>query len=582
MIAYITDILRGIPALLRPSVIPAGETYTVSALRGDIIAGITVSLVQVPQAMAFALIAGLPAVFGLYASLVGCIASFWSSSRHLSAGPIAMMSLLTLTSVAPFAQTGSDQYIRLVGALTLMVGLVYVLMGFFRLGWVMQFVPSSVIVGFSTAGGILIVIAQVPTLLGVAAPQHDLALLNVIEIFLGIIHTSPTTLLASLIFCGLLFAFRKLPKEIPGTLILIAIGSGLGYFLNLDQYNIPLLHTAAQGLPSFSGPWIDLRTFTSLLPDAVIIALVGYVSTIITAKTLAKTTRETLQTDQELVGHGFANIVGAFFQGFPIAGSLMRTAMNIESGGTTPISSLVGSLVTIIVLLFLMPIFYYLPKVVLAAIIVFSIVPLINIHRLQDIYSVSKTDGTVALFTFALAFFLKADHVILVGVIAALALFIRQTVFGARVSEVGIDSKLHILRTLSRHPNTERLPETVIARISMSIYYANAANIVSGIASIVDAYRAENGRDPRMLVLDVSSVNIIDITGIELIHEYFDRLIERNISIGFIYPRKSFREPLKKTPGFPAFEVYHNIADMKRALGISEINEKSPSIRILT
>lgn len=565
MFLYLKGIIQGIPALLTPTFLPPSEHYSLKTFRGDVLAGITVAVVQVPQSMAFALVAGLPAVYGLYASLAGCIASIWGSSRHLSAGPLAMMSLLTLTSVAPFAEPGSDAYVHLVAQLTLMVGLVYLIMGIFRLGWVMQFIPSSVIVGFSIAGGILVIMGQVPILLGVSAPQHDLAILNVLEIFLSIFRASLPTLVVSGIALGLLYTFKKLPREIPGSLLLIVIGSLVGYFLNFEALSIPLLHIQASGLPQFSVPWFDVRTFSTLLLDAVIIAIAGYVSTLVTAKTLSKTTRERLETDQELFGHGLANTTAAFFQGLPIAGSLMRTIMNIETGGKTPVSSIVASIATILVLIFLMPVFYFLPKFVLAVIVVFSILPVINIGRLGEMYRISRTDGTVAILTFTLAFFLKADLVILTGVIAALALFIRQTVFGARVTEVAIDPRLNILRAVSRHPEVLPLPGVVIARVSMSMYYANTANIVSALSRIVDSYTDLHGKNPTALVLDVSSVNIIDITGIEILQDFFERLVERNIEIGFIYARKTFREPLKQSPGFPAFAMYHNIADMRSA-----------------
>jgi SulP family sulfate permease len=264
-----------------------------------------------------------------------------------------------------------------------------------------------------------------------------------------------------------------------------------------------------------------------------------------------------------------ANSILAFFQGFPVAGSLTRTLINIETGATTSIASITTSIITLLALLFFLPIFYYLPKVVLAAIIVFSAVPLIDLPRLREMYRISRTDGFVAFFTFALAFFLKSDQVILIGVIAALAIFIRQTVVGARVVEMGIDRELQILRGALNEKNVHTFSGVVIARVSMSIYYANVAHIISEMDEVITRNTLREGVPVRAVVFDVSAVNFIDITGIEMLQDYFKNLQERGIRIGTIYMRRSIREPLERVPDFPKFQVFRNIADMRGALLLS-------------
>jgi SulP family sulfate permease len=287
------------------------------------------------------------------------------------------------------------------------------------------------------------------------------------------------------------------------------------------------------------------------------------------AKTAAQKTREHLDTDQELTGQGLANIVTAFFRGFPVSGSFTRTAVNVEAGGRTAMASVVAAAITVIALLFLTPFFFYLPHAVLAAIVIISAIPLIDIAHLRSMYRVSTNDGFVAFLTFFLAFLLKPDDAIFIGIVVALMLFVRQTVWGAHVAEVGIDRELQTLRTATDEVLVDTFPGVAVVRVAIGIYYANAAHIVGDIDERVAHHVMREKAPVKKLVLDVSGVNFIDVTGIEILEEYFTSLRERGIDIYMIYLRRAVRESLEKAPDLPKFKVLHNIAEMKSVLWLA-------------
>ena len=566
MARYLTKTIDGMSALLRPTFLRPGERYTLSDFRGDAIAGVTIAVIQIPQSMALALIAGLPAVYGLYASIPGFIGSVWGSSRYLSTGPVAIVSFLTLTSIVPYADPGTPDFIRLAAAMALLVGIIYFLIGIFRFGFIIQLVPHSVIVGFSAAAALVILVSQIPTFLGITVPQHDILLQNVSEILRSAGSLSNIAFVVGALSLATLVALRKLPKTFPTALIVLTIGVAAAYFLHLGDHGLPLVGEVPRSLPIFTWPWIAPSILAGLIPKAAIIALVGYVGAHASAKAAARKTREHLDTNQEFVGQGLANIATAFFQGFPLSGSFSRTAMNLELGSKTAMASVITSLVTVGSLLFLAPLFYYMPRAMLSAIVIFAVIPLIDITRLREMYRVSAMDGFVAALTFVMVFFLKPDDAIFIGVVTALMLFVRQTVFGARVIEMGIDRELQILRGALNEKSVDTFQGICIARVAMSVYYANAAHIVAGIDEVIAHHVIREQAPLKTLILDVSPVNFIDVTGMEVLEEYFESLHERGIKVGMIYLRQSLRDSLERFGNFPKFSVYRNIGDLRSSM----------------
>lgn len=566
MVSYVRNTIARIPSLLIPVWARAGFHYTRADARADFIAGITVAIIQIPQSMAFAITAGLPAVYGLYASLVGSIAGLWGSSRQLSTGPVAMVSLLTLTSLVSLAAPESLQFIRLAATLALLTGIIYLILGFFRLGQMIHLVPHSVIAGFSTAAALLIVISQVPALLGIPSPQYDVVLQNIVALVRAVPHLSLLTSLIGILALVFLIFTRRLPRAFPSALVLLTVAILAGYGLHIDQYHVAIVGLIPRGLPFFALPYINSGTLAALLPKAGVLALVAFVTTHANTKTLARSTHETLNTDQELVGQGLANIAAGFFQGFPVSGSFTRTAINHEAGARTAFSSVVSTFMTIFAILFLTPFFYYLPRAALSAIVMLSAYSLVDFKRLGAMYEVSRSDGIVALFTFAMVFIMKPEDALFTGMLVALALFIRQTVWGVQVSEVGLDLTRHVLRSAVTEEQVHVFPGVLIARISMSLYYANTGHILTEIDRCVIAHIHRESTHVRHLVLDMSGVNFMDITGVEMFEEYIEQLERRHMHVSMIYVRAPVFTILQNTSYFSHRTIFYNIAEMRMKL----------------
>jgi sulfate permease, SulP family len=564
MVNYVHAVLRAASDFLVPTFLRKGNQYSIESLRADIMAGLTVAVIQIPQSMAFAIIAGLPAVYGLYASLPGFIASLWGSSRQLSTGPVAVISLLTFTSLVPLAEPGSPEFIRLAGLLALLVGSIYLLMGFFRLGYIMHLVPQSVVVGFSSAAAAIIVITQLPALLGIPSERHELVFQSILDLVFALPNLSMLTLGVGLGACVLLLSFQRLPKIFPSALVVLAVGIGATYLFDLGELGLALVAQVPSTLPSFTMPSLAAIPFLSLLPKAAIIALVGFVGTHATAKNAAEKTKEHLDTDQELVGQGLANIVAGFFKGYPISGSFTRTAITIDAGAKTGIAGLVATIVTLVVLIFFTPIFVYLPHAVLAAIVIIAALPLISLPRLHTIYRVSKTDGYVAYLTFGIAFLFKPDDAIFIGIVAALMLFVHRTAWGARVSEVGVDREWHILSASIDKASVETYKGVCIARIGMSMYYANATHLMNQLDELLKNHRAGENAPVRFFVLDFSGVHFIDSTALETFAEYLDTLEVRKIEVALIYLRRDVRNSLTRMQRIKNLTILHNIEELKQ------------------
>lgn len=545
-----------IPAPLRSDV-----PYTSTDLKADVFAGVTVAIILIPQAMALAIIAGLPAIFGLYAALPGFIASLWGSSRYLSTGPVAIVSFLTLTSLIPFAEPGSPEYIALAALLALLVGLIQLLMGVLRLGFVLQLIPHSAITGFTVAAAGLIVIGQVPTLLGYSISQHEFVFQNILETITNIFQTSPIAFAFGLVSFATLIFLRRLPKTFPSALIVIFFGIIVSYCIDLTQFGVQLIAQIPPGLPSFKLPALDAPAFFALLPKAAIVAFVGFVEAHAIAKSIALKSGERLDTNQELVGQGLANTIGSFFQAYPVSGSFSRTAINVDAGARSGIAAVITATMTVIALLFLTPIFYYLPKAVLAAIVMVSALPLVDFKKLREVFEQSRTDGIIAYTTAAMACILKPDDAIFIGIVLALVLFVRRTAWGAKVFEMGIDREWGVMRSAEDIDRVQTYPGVLMARIGMSLYYANAQHIMSQIEELVQA-KIDAGEKPHSVVVDFSGVNFIDITAIEVLSEHIKHLGDNHIHFYAIYVRRTVQKSLTHAPELPQMTILHNISEM--------------------
>ncbi len=513
-----------------------GELRDVGTLRADVVAGITVALVLVPQSMAYASLAGLPPYYGLYASFLPVlIAAIWGSSRQLATGPVAVVSLMTAASLEPLAAANPDGYLAYAMLLALMVGIFQLFLGLFRLGILVDFLSHPVVVGFTNAAALIIGTSQLSKLFGVSvekAEHHYETIIRVVQAALE--NTHLLTLYIAILSLGALWSVRRFAPKLPNVLIVVVITTVLSWWIDFEGKGGAVVGTIPEGLPGFGFPVIDFQVAIHMITAAVTIALIGFMEAISIAKTMASQSRDRLDPNQELVGQGLANITSSLFNGYPVSGSFSRSAVNFAAGAKTGFSSVVTAIVVGITLMLLTPLLYHLPQAALGAVIIMAVINLIKFKPIVHAWKVEKHDGIVAVVTFVLTliFAPHLDKGIIIGVVLSLGLFVFRTM-RPRFMEVS----MHEDGTL-RDVDLFHLPtsETVaVVRLDMSLYFANAGFLENKILEIV-ADRPKL----QFLILDAQGINSIDATGEGILNELLDRLASNDIELLIARAKRQF------------------------------------------
>ena len=535
--------------------------YQRADLPGDVLAGLIVAIMLVPQGMAYAILAGLPPQVGLYASILPLIVyGLLGTSRALAVGPVAIVSLLVASAVSPLAGGDAALYLQLALTLALLIGLIQALMGLLRLGFLVNFLSHPVISGFTSAAAIVIGFSQVKTLLGIKLPSSDGFFQSVALTVERVGETQPATLAIGLASIALLFYFRGgLGKHLrrlgmsnqlvtiatkSGPLVVAALGTLLvaGFDLH-ERAGIGIVGDVPAGLPPLSLPSFSPDVLTALLPAALTISLVGYMESISVAKALASKRRQKVDADQELVALGAANLAAAFSSGYPVTGGFSRSSVNFSAGANTGLASIITAGLIALTVLLLTPTFYYLPNTVLAAIIIVAVVGLIDLHTLRHVWRYNKADAASLLATFAAVLVLGVDAGILVGVAASIALYLWRT-SRPHMAVVGRVGDSEHFRNVQRH-DVQTCPHVVAVRVDESLYFANTAYLESRLLGMV-AERPE----VRHLLLICGAVNFIDASALETLEAMLQELrdagadlwlaevkgpvMDRLLAIGFI------------------------------------------------
>jgi SulP family sulfate permease len=648
--------------------------YQGATLRADFLAGLTVALVLVPQSMAYAQLAGMPAYYGLYAAFLPvAVAALWGSSNQLGTGPVAVASLLTASALTPLAAPGTEGFIALAIMLALLVGIIQLTLGVFKLGVVVNFLSHPVIVGFTNAAAIIIALSQVNKLLGVPMGRSESFLVDIwgVARLVGETHLPTLVMGATAIF--LIWVIRKKAPKLPGVLIAVALTtvvswqigyernatavleqiadpeaqSLLGEFIRTEarireinqqiiakggelktlakgggetaheiattNYEIELLrlqlkdredenrrrnravrsmvfeqipgaggeppkyfatgrmpagaqtdgrhwHIARaasgslkltgggevvgkvpEGLPSVGLPKFSWEMVGSLLASAIVISLVGFMEAISIAKAIAAKTKQKIDPNQELIGQGLANLVGAATQSFPVSGSFSRSAVNINAGAKTGMSSVITAVFVLLTLLFLTPLLYHLPQAVLAAVIIMAVIGLVNFGAVKHAWQANRHDGVAAVVTFVatLAAAPHLDKGIMVGAGLAIGLYLYRTMT-PRVAILG------------RHPDgtlrdaaVHKLPPSKVVtavRFDGRLYFANVAYFEDAILEAVAA-----NPDARALLVVGEGINEIDASGEEVMHHVVQHLRDAGIEVAFSGLKKQVVDVMRAT-----------------------------------
>ncbi|WP_044618428.1 SulP family inorganic anion transporter [Gynuella sunshinyii] len=511
-------ILEWLPVYQRPN------------LRGDVIAGLTTGMMLIPQAMSYALLAGLPPIIGLYASILPIVAyAIFGTSRQLAVGPAAMIALLVTSEVGRLADAGSEQYVVLAIFLSLMVGVIQFLMGALRLGFITNFMSHPVISGFTSAAALIIGFSQLGHLLGISLPRTE----NIAKIIhltiqqLALIHLP--TLVIGLGGVILLVVLKKISPLLPGPMIVVIISTLLVWGLNLDHMGVRTVGQVPPGLPIFSVPDVDSSQWLSLLPIALTIAFMGFIESIAVARKIAREKRYEIDANKELVALGIANIVASFFKAMPVAGGFGRTAVNNSAGANTALASLITAAVIAIALVFFTPLFYFIPKAILGSIIMLAVASLVDFQEIKHLWKVKKEDLGLLGLTFIATLTIGVKEGIFIGIGASLLWFVVKTT-RPHYAVLGRLPGTRDYRNVLRH-SVETDNGVLVLRFDAQFYYGN----VSFLKETIKKHLHDTEGKVHAVVIDACSINQLDSSADTALHELLDEYRVKQIEFYFSY-----------------------------------------------
>lgn len=545
---------RWLPAL---PLLEWGRQYDRETLASDLVAALVVTIMLIPQSLAYALLAGLPPEVGLYASVAPLVLyAVFGSSRALAVGPVAVVSLMTAAAIGQFAAAGSPAYWAAAITLAFISGLMLLAMGLLRLGFLANFLSHPVISGFISASAIIITASQVKTLMGVKADGHSL--LQLLQALARQVpNTHAVTLAMGLAATGFLFWVRKglrpllvrwgMPPRLAdmvakaGPVAAIAVTTALTWAMGWHAQGVKIVGTIPQGLPPLTLPVWDLALWRDLAMPALLISVVGFVESVSVGQTLAAKRRQRLQPDQELVALGASNIAAGLTGGFPVTGGFARSVVNFDAGARTPAAGVFTAVGITLASLLLTPALYYLPQATLAATIVVAVLSLVDLGILKRTWAYSKPDFIAVAVTLVATLALGVEQGLVAGVGVSLALYLLRT-SRPHIAMVGLVPGTQSFRNVLRH-RVIVSPRLVSLRVDESLYFANARALED---CVNDAVAAHPGL--KHLVIQCSAINAIDASALESLETIVQRLREAGIALHLSEVKGPVMDRLQSTP----------------------------------
>ncbi len=493
--------------------------------RADVLAGLTVAAMLVPQSMAYAALAGMPPVTGLYASTVPLVAyAFLGTSGQLAFGPVAIVSLLTASTLAPLAEGDPGRYVALAAMLAALVGLIQIALAMLRAGRLTSLLSHPVVSGFTSAAAIVIATSQLDKLFGIAIERPDGWLARMSAIVGGLQATHLPTLVVGLIAVVALVFGRRLGPRVPTALLVVILVTAAVPALGLAEHGVAVLGEVPGGLPAPSLPTAPLETIQALMPGALIIALLSYLEGISVARAVAARTRDRIDPGQELLASGAANLAAGLFQAFPVAGGFSRTAVNHTAGARTPLASLVTAAGVLLALLVLAPLFTTLPEVVLAAVVLAAVVRLIDLREAIHAWRIEPTDGLALTVTFLATLLLGVELGIGVGIAVSFVLSLWR--LGNPVIEVA------------------PAPGGAVVHVEGVLLPASAARLLEAVEENLDD-GVDHG-EGRWLVLDLGGVPSTDRSGVGVLGAIVARARNAGVEVELSGLRPRVRASLER------------------------------------
>jgi SulP family sulfate permease len=518
--------------------------YNKTLFKGDLAAGLTVGVMLIPQGMAYAMLAGLPPIYGLYASIFPLIIyAIFGTTRQLAVGPVAMDSLLVAAGVGAIATAGSAEYIALAILLAFMVGVILFVMGIFRLGFLVNFLSRPIISGFTSAAALIIASSQLKHLLGLKLESTTYLYETLIGVGKNIGQTNLITLAIGVGAIVVLKLIKKHKPAFPSQLAVVILGIGVVWGLGLADKGVKIVAEVPEGLPAFGIPAITVENLQTLLPIAITIALIAFMEAISVGKAIqAKHKDFEIDPNQELIALGLANMVGSFFKSFNVTGGFSRSAVNDEAGAKTGMAGVISAALIVLTLLFLTPLFYYLPTAVLGAIIIVAVLGLINIRMVKYLWLTDRADFAMLVATFFGTLFLGMQWGVLVGIGLSLLVLLVKTTRPHYAVMGKIPNEPHY-KNVQRFPDLEIADDTLIIRFDAGLYFAN----IGYFKEVIKKHIKEKGDQLKAFFLDADSINNIDSSAVYALEEIVDECRDQGIKFYIIAVKGPVRDVLSKT-----------------------------------
>lgn len=516
------------------------KTYNRADIQNDTIASIVFTIMVIPQSLAYAMLAGLPAITGLYASILPSILySVFGTSRTLAVGPVALTSVMTASAIMPFAVSGTEQYATVAILLAFLSGVFLLVLSLLRLGFLTNLLSHPVISGFISATALIIVIGQIKYFLGIQS-EGDTLIPLVTSLYTNIAATNlPTLVLSIACIASLLIMRRYFPTILKnigfstsavqlfgksGPVLIVVLATILVAMLSLDKQGINIIGAIPEHIPSIKMETVSISMIKELLPSAFLISIVGFLGSVSVAQSYAAKRRQDIDPNQELVGLGLANIGSALSGAFPVTGGFSRTVLNVDCGAKSPMTGIITAFLILLILLFLTPLFFYLPKAILAAIISISMMQLVNVEDLRYLWRFSKKEAVLLLVTFSMVLLQGMQIGLVTGVVLSLLFFLWHTSH-PHIAIVGRLPGTEHFRNVQRF-TVETHPSILTVRIDENLFFANARVLEERLQSLVSQNSAI-----KHLVLMCTAVNMIDASALQSLEKISGRLSDAGVKL---------------------------------------------------
>ena len=489
----------------------------------------TVGIMLIPQGMAYAMIAGLPPVFGLYASLIPqIIYAIMGTSRQLAVGPVAMDSLLVASGLGALALSGIEEYIAMAVFLALFMGGIQLGLGMLRMGFLVNFLSRPVISGFTSAAAFIIGLSQLKHLLGTSIESSNQIHILIKNALATVTETNMITLGIGVFAIILIKAIKKINGRIPAALVVVVLGVLSVSIFSLNDYGVKIVGEVPEGLPSFKVPGIDYSRISELLPIAITLSLIAFMEAISVAKAVEeKHSYYKVDSNQELIALGTSNIIGSFFQSYPTTGGFSRTAVNDQAGAKTGVAPMVSALVVGLTLLFLTPLFYFLPNAILAAIIMVAVFGLIDFKYPLELFKNRRDEFFLLIATFLITLTIGIKEGILLGVLISLLLLVYRT-SRPHIAVLGRIKNTDYFKNVTRFPeDTETFKEFLIIRFDAQLYFGNREYFKNELLQQIE----KQGSEVKYIILNAEAINYIDSSAIHMLRQTIQELKNKGIKL---------------------------------------------------